>query len=232
MAHHGYGETGRRAGGAQARSHGNAITAGLDGPRKLKGKATRATFAAGARRGNPLLAASSRRATLRLVSISGYRRPDASRLRGGASRAAALDPPWIALEPRSHRDLAEELGAQLADLPVERLGVVILLEVEEALHPGRAAVTGPICGDRHRQCPSSFSPVRSPRRFRQLWTGVEAGFSYLKGRFGLRRCNWRHWSASKPYVWSAIVTHNLVGPRSTQAETQAGVVPGPAGSRD
>ena len=34
-------------------AHGNAITAGVDGPRKLKGKATRAIFAAGARRGKP-----------------------------------------------------------------------------------------------------------------------------------------------------------------------------------
>ena len=44
-------------------------------------------------------------------------------------------------------------------------------------------------------------------RFR---AGMEAAISYLKRCFGLRRCNWRGLEHFRAYVWSAIVTHNLV----------------------
>ena len=39
---------------------------------------------------------------------------------------------------------------------------------------------------------------------------MEAAISYLKRCFGLRRCNWRGLEHFRAYVWSAIVTHNLV----------------------
>ena len=45
------------------------------------------------------------------------------------------------------------------------------------------------------------------RRFR---AGIEAGISYLKRCFGLRRCVWRGLDHFRAYVWSAIVAHNLV----------------------
>ena len=66
-------------------------------------------------------------------------RPDALRLE--YVRPAQLPPVnahRIAPEPRPHRDLVEELGVQVGDLPVKGAGVVIPVEVEEALHLGRA----------------------------------------------------------------------------------------------
>ena len=45
------------------------------------------------------------------------------------------------------------------------------------------------------------------RRFR---AGIEAGISYLKRCFGLRRCAWQGLDHFRAYVWSAIVAHNLV----------------------
>ncbi len=39
---------------------------------------------------------------------------------------------------------------------------------------------------------------------------IEAGISYLKRCFGLRRCNWKGLEHFKAYVWSAVVTHNMV----------------------
>ena len=44
------------------------------------------------------------------------------------------------------------------------------------------------------------------RRFR---AGIEAGISYLKRCFGLRRCHWQGLDHFRAYVWSAIVAHNL-----------------------
>ena len=47
-------------------------------------------------------------------------------------------------------------------------------------------------------------------RLRRFRAGMEAAISYLKRCFGLRRCNWRGLAHFRAYVWSAIVTHNLV----------------------
>ena len=48
------------------------------------------------------------------------------------------------------------------------------------------------------------------RKLRNFRAGIEAGISYLKRCFGLRRCNWKGLEHFKAYVWSAVVTHNLV----------------------
>lgn len=47
-------------------------------------------------------------------------------------------------------------------------------------------------------------------RLRRFRAGMEAAISYLKRCFGLRRCDWRGLERFRTYVWSAIVTHNLV----------------------
>ena len=47
-------------------------------------------------------------------------------------------------------------------------------------------------------------------RLRRFRAGMEAAISYLKRCFGLRRCNWRGLEHFRAYVWSAVVTHNLV----------------------
>ena len=70
-------------------------------------------------------------------------RPDAPRLEDvRPAQLPPVDPHRIAPEPRPHRDLVEKLGVQLGDLPVERPGVVVPVEVEEALHRGRALGVG------------------------------------------------------------------------------------------
>ena len=45
------------------------------------------------------------------------------------------------------------------------------------------------------------------RKLRNFRAGLEAGISYLKRCFGLRRCNWKGLEHFKAYVWSAVVTH-------------------------
>jgi IS5 family transposase len=53
----------------------------------------------------------------------------------------------------------------------------------------------------------------SPRIYRLLKrfrAGVEATISYLKRVFGLRRCTWRGEMSFHGYVWSSVVTANLV----------------------
>ncbi len=55
--------------------------------------------------------------------------------------------------------------------------------------------------------------VKCPRVYRKLRNfraGIEAGISYLKRCFGLSRCNWKGLEHFKTYVWSSVVTHNLV----------------------
>jgi transposase, IS5 family len=54
---------------------------------------------------------------------------------------------------------------------------------------------------------------RSPwvyRRLRRFRAGVESGISWLKRCFGLCRCTWRGFQSFKSYVWSSIVSANLV----------------------
>ena len=48
------------------------------------------------------------------------------------------------------------------------------------------------------------------RKLRNFRAGIEAGISYLKRCFGLSRCNWKALEHFKTYVWSSVVTHNLV----------------------
>jgi len=48
------------------------------------------------------------------------------------------------------------------------------------------------------------------RKLRNFRAGIEAGISYLKRCFGLSRCNWKGLQHFKNYVWSSVVTHNLV----------------------
>lgn len=48
---------------------------------------------------------------------------------------------------------------------------------------------------------------RSLRRFR---AGIESGISWLKRCLGLTRCTWKGWDSFKSYVWSSIVSANLL----------------------
>lgn len=48
------------------------------------------------------------------------------------------------------------------------------------------------------------------RKLRNFRAGIEASISYLKRCFGLSRCNWKGLEHFKNYVWSSVVTHNLV----------------------
>ncbi len=45
------------------------------------------------------------------------------------------------------------------------------------------------------------------RKFR---AGIESGISWLKRSFGLNRCTWKGMNSFKSYVWSAIVSANLL----------------------
>ena len=48
---------------------------------------------------------------------------------------------------------------------------------------------------------------KSLRRFR---AGIESGISWLKRSFGLNRCTWKGHRSFKSYVWSSIVSANLL----------------------
>lgn len=48
------------------------------------------------------------------------------------------------------------------------------------------------------------------RKLRNFRAGIEASVSYLKRCFGLSRCNWSGLEHFKSYIWSSVVTHNLV----------------------
>jgi len=48
------------------------------------------------------------------------------------------------------------------------------------------------------------------RRLRRFRAGVEGVISFLKRVFGLRRCTWRSWNSFQSYVWSSILTCNLL----------------------
>ena len=47
-------------------------------------------------------------------------------------------------------------------------------------------------------------------RLRRFRAGVEGVISFLKRVFGLRRCTWRSWQSFQSYVWSSILTCNLL----------------------
>jgi transposase, IS5 family len=48
------------------------------------------------------------------------------------------------------------------------------------------------------------------KKLRDFRAGIEATISFLKRAFGLDRCTWRSLPSFKSYVWSSIVTFNLL----------------------
>jgi IS5 family transposase len=48
------------------------------------------------------------------------------------------------------------------------------------------------------------------RKLRNFRAGIEANISRLKRAFGLDRCNWRGWPGFRQYVWSAVVSYNVL----------------------
>jgi IS5 family transposase len=45
---------------------------------------------------------------------------------------------------------------------------------------------------------------------RNFRAGIEAGISTLKRAFGLDRCTWKGWEGFGRYVWSSVVSYNLL----------------------
>jgi IS5 family transposase len=48
------------------------------------------------------------------------------------------------------------------------------------------------------------------KRLRRFRAGIESGISWMKRAFGLSRCTWKGHRSFKSYVWSAIVSANLL----------------------
>lgn len=48
------------------------------------------------------------------------------------------------------------------------------------------------------------------KALRNFRAGIEAGISTLKRAFGLDRCTWKSWEGFGRYVWSSIVSYNLL----------------------
>lgn len=48
------------------------------------------------------------------------------------------------------------------------------------------------------------------RRLRNFRAGIEAGISFLKRSFGLDRCAWRGLPSFQAYVWSSVISANLL----------------------
>jgi len=48
------------------------------------------------------------------------------------------------------------------------------------------------------------------KALRNFRAGIEAGISTLKRAFGLDRCTWKGWEGFGQYVWSSIVSYNLL----------------------
>lgn len=48
------------------------------------------------------------------------------------------------------------------------------------------------------------------KKLRNFRAGIEAGVSTLKRAFGLDRCTWKGWDGFGRYVWSSIVSYNLL----------------------
>ncbi|MHB1013904.1 MAG: ISNCY family transposase [Desulfurivibrionaceae bacterium] len=48
------------------------------------------------------------------------------------------------------------------------------------------------------------------KALRNFRAGIEAGISTLKRAFGLGRCTWKGWDGFGRYVWSSIVSYNLL----------------------
>jgi len=48
------------------------------------------------------------------------------------------------------------------------------------------------------------------KRLRDFRAGIEGNISFLKRVFGLDRCTWKSWASFQSYVWSSIVSFNLL----------------------
>ena len=48
------------------------------------------------------------------------------------------------------------------------------------------------------------------KQLRNFRAGIEGVISFLKRSFGLSRCPWRGQDSFKSYVWSSILSANLV----------------------
>ncbi|MCL4504289.1 MAG: ISNCY family transposase [Deltaproteobacteria bacterium] len=48
------------------------------------------------------------------------------------------------------------------------------------------------------------------KKLRNFRAGLEANISRLKRAFGLDRCNWQGWPGFRQYVWSAVVSYNVL----------------------
>ena len=48
------------------------------------------------------------------------------------------------------------------------------------------------------------------RKLRDFRTGFEATISFLKRSFGLDRCTWKSLGSFKSYVWSSVLSFNLL----------------------
>lgn len=48
------------------------------------------------------------------------------------------------------------------------------------------------------------------KQLKNFRAGIEANISVLKRAFGLRRCNWSGWEGFQQYVWSSVVSYNLL----------------------
>lgn len=48
------------------------------------------------------------------------------------------------------------------------------------------------------------------KKLRNFRAGIEANISRLKRTFGLDRCNWQGWPGFRQYVWSAVVSYNVL----------------------
>ncbi len=48
------------------------------------------------------------------------------------------------------------------------------------------------------------------KQLKNFRAGIEANISALKRAYGLRRCTWSGWEGFQKYVWSAVVSYNLL----------------------
>lgn len=48
------------------------------------------------------------------------------------------------------------------------------------------------------------------KQLKNFRAGIEANISLLKRAFGLRRCDWSGWEGFQKYVWSSVVSYNLL----------------------
>ena len=48
------------------------------------------------------------------------------------------------------------------------------------------------------------------KKLRNFRAGIEANISRRKRAFGLDRFNWQGWPGFRQYVWSAIVSYNVL----------------------